>query len=116
MSDNLLLLKLEETLTKLCNISKVTVVTGDFNYDILKYDENSIISEFLNLMNSNFLRPCFLGPIRVVDNNRSNLINSIFINTIDKKIDSGNIIDKVPVHMPNFVLVKGIMQTKNMKN
>ena len=115
MSDNLLLLKLEETLTKLCNISKVTVVTGDFNYDILKYDENSIISEFLNLMNSNFLRPCFLGPIRVVDNNRSNLINSIFINTIDKKIDSGNIIDKVPVHMPNFVLVKGIMQTKNMK-
>ena len=115
MSDNLLLLKLEETLTKLCNISKVTVVTGDFNYDVLKYDENSIISEFLNLMNSNFLRPCFLGPIRVVDNNRSNLINSIFINTIDKKIDSGNIIDKVPVHMPNFVLVKGIMQTKNMK-
>ena len=112
MSDNLLLLKLEETLTKLCNISKVTVVTGDFNYDVLKYDENSIISEFLNLMNSNFLRPCFLGPIRVVDNNRSNLINSIFINTIDKKIDSGNIIDKVPVHMPNFVLVKGIMQTK----
>ena len=109
MSDNLLLLKLEETLTKLCNISKVTVVTGDFNYDVLKYDENSIISEFLNLMNSNFLRPCFLGPIRVVDNNRSNLINSIFINTIDKKIDSGNIIDKVPVHMPNFVLVKGIM-------
>ena len=115
MSDNLLLLKLEETLTKLCNISKVTVVTGDFNYDILKYDENSIISEFLNLMNSNFLRPCFLGPIRVVDNNRSNLINSIFINTIDKKIDSGNIIDKVSVHMPNFVLVKDITQTKNMK-
>ena len=66
-------------------------------------------------MNSNFLRPCFLGPIRVVDNNRSNLINSIFINTIDKKIDSGNIIDKVSVHMLNFVLVKGIMQTKNMK-
>ena len=115
MSDNLLLLKLEETLTKLCNISKVTVVTGDFNYDILKYDENSIISEFLNLMNSSFLRPCFLGPIRIVAKNRPNLINNIFINTTDKKIDSGNIIDKVSVHMPNFVLVKDITQTKNMK-
>ena len=36
-SDNLFLLKLKETLTKLHNSNKISVVTGDFNYDILKY-------------------------------------------------------------------------------
>ena len=64
-SDNLFLLKLKETLTKLLNSNKVTVVTGDFNYDILKSEKNSIISEFLNLMYSNFLLPCILQPIRI---------------------------------------------------
>ena len=59
-SDNFFLLNLKETLTKLHNSNKVTVITGDFNYNILKYEKksiisNSIISEFLNLMYSNFL-------------------------------------------------------------
>ena len=90
-SDNLFLLKLKETLTKLRNSNKVAVATGDFNYDILKYEKNSIISEFLNLMYSNFLRPCIVEPTRIVANNRPSLIGNIFINT--KKIDSGNITD-----------------------
>ena len=79
---------------KLHNSNKVTVVTRDFNYEILKYEKTSIISEFLNLMYSNFLQPCILEPTRIVANNRPSLIDNIFINTIDKKIDSGNIIDK----------------------
>ena len=104
------LLKLKETLTKLRNSNKVTVVTGDFNFDILKYEKNSIISEFLNLMYSNFLRPCIVEPTRIVANNRPSLIDNIFIDT--KKIDSGNITDKVSDHMPYFVLVKDIIETK----
>ena len=106
------LIKLKETLTKLGSSDKVTVVTGDFSYDILNMKKNSIISEFLNLMYYSFLRPCILEPTRIVANKRASLIDNIFINTIDKKIDSGNIIDKVPDHMPDFILVKGIMKTK----
>ena len=44
-SDNLFLLRLKETMTKLRNSNKVTVVTKDFNYNILKYEK---IGEFLN--------------------------------------------------------------------
>ena len=98
------LIKLKETLTKLGSSDKVTVVTGDFSYDILKYEKK--------LMYYTFLRPCILEPTRIVANKRPSLIDNIFINTIDKKIDSGNIIDKVPDHMPDFILVKGIMKTK----
>ena len=104
------LIKLNETLTKLRNSNKVTVVTGDFSYDILKYEKNSIINEFLNLMYYSFLRPCILEPTRIVANKRPILIDNIFINTIDTKIDSGNIIDKVSDRMPDFVLVKDIIE------
>ena len=45
-SDNLFLLKLKETLTKLRNSNKVTVVTGDFNYDILKYEKTLLSVNF----------------------------------------------------------------------
>ena len=64
--------------------------------------KKTIFSEFLNLMYSNFLQPCILEPTRIVANNRPSIISNIFINTIDKNIDSGNIIDKVSDHMPNF--------------
>ena len=47
-----------------------------------------------------------------VANNRPSLIDNIFINTIDKKIDTGNIIDQVSDHMFNFVLVKDIIEAE----
>ena len=75
-------------------------------------------------MHSNFLQACILKPTRIVTNNKPSIVDSIFINTFDKKIDSGNIIDKVSYHMSNFFLVKYITDTKkyqkakirNMKN
>ena len=67
---------------------------------------------FSNLMYSNFLRPCILEPTRIVANNRPSIIDNIFINTTDKKIDSGNKTDKVSDHMSNYLLVKDIIETK----
>ena len=60
----------------------------------------------------NFLRPCILEPTRTAANNRPSIIDNIFINTIDKKIDSGNKTDKVSDHMSNYLLVKDIIETK----
>ena len=63
-------------------------------------------------MYPNFLWLCILEPSKIVANNRASIIDNIFINTIDKKIDSRNIIDKVSDHVPNFLLVKEITETK----
>ena len=67
-------------------------------------------------MYSNFLRPSILKPTRIVANNRPSVIDSIFIKTIDKKIGSGNIIDKGSDHPPDFLLDKDFIETKNIKN
>ena len=80
------------------------------------------MTESILISNSYFLFPFILdfdpminksirGLIGVA-NNRPSLIDNIFINTIDKKIDTGNIIDQVSDHMFNFVLVKDIIEAE----
>ena len=115
-SNNIFLDKRKETLGKIKNNSKTTIITGDLNYDILKYDFNKTIANFLNLMYSNFLQPFILAPTRIVGNSRPSLIDNIFINTYDKPILSGNFINKISDHMPNFAIVRDILiKTKKIK-
>ena len=115
-SNNIFLDKRKETLGKIKNNNKTTNITGDLNYDILKYDFNKTIANFLNLMYSNFLQPFILAPTRIVGNSRPSLIDNIFINTYDKPILSGNFINKISDHMPNFTIVRDILiKTKKIK-
>ena len=44
-------------LTKLSKEKKDIIIMGDFNIDIIEYDENKDSSEFLDLMYTNFLLP-----------------------------------------------------------
>ena len=69
-------------------------------------------------MYSNFLQPCILEPTRIVGNNRPSLIDNIFINTYDKPILSGNFINQISDHIPNFAIVRDILEkikTKKIK-
>ena len=65
---------------------------------------NTISAEFLNLVYSNFLQPCITEPTRIVSSNRPSLVDNIFINIIDKNLYSGNLLDKLKDHLPNFVI------------
>ena len=60
-SNNIFLENLKTTLHSLRNkqeLTKICLLAGDFNYDILKYEHNPVINEFLNLMYS-FLSTIF---------------------------------------------------------
>ena len=101
--------KLRDNLSKITNSNKTVIIAGDFNYDILKYEYNKYINDFLNIMYFNFLQPCIREPIRIVGNNRPALINNIFINTYNKNVNSGNVVSD---HMPNFVIIRDIFDKK----
>ena len=96
---------MKENLHKLGNNNKITIVAGDFNFDLLKYDYNNLTNDFLSIMYSNFFQPCILEPTRITSNNRPSLLDNIFINTHDKEVYSGNIIDKISDHIPNFASI-----------
>ena len=63
-------------------------------------------------MYSNFFQPCILEPTRITSNNRPSLLDNIFINTHDKEVYSGNIIDKISDHIPKFVIIKSSFHRK----
>ena len=97
--------KLNDTLSNLINTNKIVMITGDFNYDLFKADKNPLIKQFIDTIYSNLLQPCILEPTRIVDHQKSSLIDNIFINTIEKHIKSGNLTTKVSDHLPNFIIV-----------
>ena len=98
------------------NNNKNCLVAGDFNYDILKYEHNPVINEFLNLMYSNLFQSRILEPARVVLNSQPSLIDNIYINTCEKTIHSGHFLHKVTDHMPNFCITEDTYKVnKNRK-
>ncbi len=56
-------------------------------------------------MFSNFFQPLILQPSRYLGSERPTLIDNIFINSINFKLSSGNLISKVSDHMPNFAML-----------
>ena len=96
-SGNTFLEQLKCSLSKIKSKSKHTFLCGDFSYGILKL-----------LNTSNFLQPCPIEPTRIVSGNRPSLVDNIFINITNKNIYSGNLLDKLTDHLPDFVVIKNL--------
>ena len=64
-------------------------------------------------MHSNVFQPCILEPTRNTSNNRPSLLDNIFTNIHDKEVYSGNKIDKISDHVPNFVIINNIFHKKS---
>ena len=52
-------------INKLNKEKKEVYVTGDFNLDLLKYETNSLIHEFYDMMTSSGFLPLILQPTRI---------------------------------------------------
>ena len=91
--------------------NKGIIVMGDFNIDLLKTENDTEISGFLELIYTASLIPHITSPTRL--NTRSKtLIDNIFSTTSDENICSGNIITSISDHLAQFLL----FPTKAQKN
>ena len=87
------------------SLSSHYIIAGDFNLDLLKYDRSTPVSNFLNLMYAYYFFPCTYKPARVVPGPRGTsilLIDNIFTNDVDHKINSGNLVTDLSDHFPKF--------------
>ena len=91
------------TFSKLKKENKKIFITGDFNFNLLNFNNNLDVQNFLNMMYSNFYQPHIIYPTRIVPNAKPSLLDNIFSNCIYNDIISGNIIDKISDHLPNFI-------------
>ena len=99
---------LKTTLHSLGNNNKISLVAGDFNFDIFKYEHSKVINSLLKHMHSNFFQSCILEITIAILNSKPSLVNNIYEYTYDKKIHSGKVLDMVMGYMPNFYIFEDI--------
>ncbi len=96
---------LHTTLNKINHENKTVLLAGDFNLNLLKHDKFPNVESFLNLMLANFYKPLITHPTRLNASSCPSLIDNIFINSLEHKTTSGNLIDIISDHLANFTFV-----------
>ena len=88
------------------------VLLGDFNADLLKYDKDCNVSDFLDTVYSNLLLPHIASPTCVTLNSET-LLDNIFSNNYDSSSTSGNLVTTLSDHHAQLLLME--FQTKQME-
>ena len=89
---------------KLNKENKGVYICGDFNINLLKYDDEIVAQDFYNLMNSNVYLPQINLPTRITDTTMT-LIDNIFTNTMSYNSFSSNILIQIAEHLSQFLSV-----------
>ena len=76
---------------------------GDFNVDLMHYNEHKPTNEFLDSLASNSYLPYIIQPSQHTSHSRT-LIDNIFSNVISKDIICGNITATISDHLPQFLV------------
>ena len=97
--------KLKPILKKVNREKKKTIICGDFNLNLLNYENDKNISSFLSTMFQYDFKPCITEPTRITNANKPSLVDNIFINSFDDPV-CGNILEHISYdHLPNFIIL-----------
>ena len=81
---------------------------GDFNKNLLNYNDHHSTNNFLVSLASNSFIPYILYPSRITSYSKT-LIDNIFSNFVSHKIISVNITATIPDHLPQFSHIPNIL-------
>ena len=81
---------LNKLLENISKEQKSIFLLGDFNVNLLNYNEHNQTNKFLDSLVSNSSLPLILQPTRIT-NHSNTLVNNIFSNVIDPDIIFGNL-------------------------
>ena len=96
---------LRNLLEKLPLENKALVLLGNFNANLLKYDIDTVNSNFLDLLYSLFLLPHISSPTRTTAASAT-LIDHIFTNNYNSPYTSGNLVNILPDHHAQFLIIE----------
>jgi len=104
---------IEELEQLICNVKdKKVVMIGDFNIDLLKFQNHVGTSNFVNMLFSFGIIPLINRPSRITQFSAT-LIDNIFTNDIYDKLNSGLIISDISDHLPIFTILGSSGQNKD---
>ena len=86
---------MKQTLKTIDQEKKKVILTGDFNFNLLKFDKPKEVNEFLNYLIAKWYTPHILGPTRLTEHQQLSFTDNIFLNFNDMHCNSGNLLDKI---------------------
>ena len=98
---------LNQLLHKHSSANKSIILLGDFNVDLMKYNNDHPTNEFLNSLSSYLFLPHITQPTRKRDS-RKILIVHIFSNTRIDNTMSGNLTATTSDHLTQFIILPNI--------
>ena len=99
---------LNKLLDNVSKEQKSMFLLGDFNVNLLNYNEHNQTNEFLDSLASNLFIPLILQPTRITSHSNI-LIDNIFSNVIEPDIRSGNLTATFSDHLPQFAIIPNIL-------
>ena len=102
-------------LSKITKENKICYIMGDFNLNLLRFQQHSLTGEFLEQMYSNAFFPLILRPSRITSHSAT-LIDNIFINQLHSNLKSGLLFTDISDHLPVFSICHETVQTVNREN
>ena len=104
---------LNELLNKLSSENKSVILLGDFNVNLMKYDNHPSANEFLDSLPSHMFLPHIIQPTRIRDSSKT-LIDNIFSNILIENTISGNLTATISDHLPQFVILPNIFSNPGL--
>ena len=95
---------LNKLLENISKEQKSVFLLGDFNANLLNYNEHNQTNEFLDSLASNSFIPLILQPPRITSHSNI-LTDNIFSYVIDPDIISGNLTATISDHLPQFSII-----------
>ena len=101
---------LNKLLEKVSKEQKSVYLLGDFNVNLLNYNDHPPTNEFLDSLASNSVIPYILQPTRITDHSET-LIDNIFSNVITVDAISGNLTAMISDHLSQIMIVPNAFAT-----
>ena len=98
---------LRKLLEKVSKEQKSPYLLGDFNLNVLNYNDHTPTNEFVDSLGSNSVTPYILQPARTADYSET-LTDSIFSNVITVNAISGNVTATISDHLPQVMIVPNV--------
>ena len=95
---------IKDLLLKANSENKEIMLMGDFNINLLNYESNESVGDFLDTMCTHGFLPCISGPTHLTPHSKT-LIDNIFYNGISNDIQSGNILTNISDHLSQILLL-----------
>ena len=83
--------------------SEEIIIAGDFNINLIRFNEHALTNDFLNTLISHSFLPLISLPSRITQTS-ANLIDNIFSNKQTNSFESGLIYSSISDHLPVFYL------------